>query len=101
MREPHVGRSDKSPVLPSHRVPAHLARRFHQICLGVTGEILLGEDLTPMLWGVLVAVLALYNLDIRFAAGSEAILPMGLILSLSTVAVLLATPSRSWARMYR
>lgn len=57
MREPHFGRSDKSPVLPSHRVPAHLARRFHQICLGVTGEILLGEDLTPMLWGVLVAVL--------------------------------------------
>ena len=51
--------------------------------------------------GVLVAVLALYNLDLRFAAGTEAILPMGLILSLSTVAVLLATPSRSWARMYR
>jgi uncharacterized membrane protein len=51
--------------------------------------------------GVLVAVLALYNLDIRFTSGSEAILPMGLILSLSTVAVLLATPSRSWARMYR
>jgi uncharacterized membrane protein len=51
--------------------------------------------------GVLVAVLAIYNLDIRFSAGSEAILPMGLILSLSTVAVLLATPSRSWARMYR
>ena len=57
MREPRYGRTDKSPVLPSHRVPAHLARRFHQICLGVTGEILLSEDLTPMLWGVLVAVL--------------------------------------------
>jgi uncharacterized membrane protein len=53
------------------------------------------------LFGVLVAVLALYNLDIRFASGTEAILPMGLILSLSTVAVLLATPSHSWARMYR
>ena len=51
--------------------------------------------------GVLVAVLAIYNLDIRFSAGSEAILPMGLILSLSTVAELLATPSHSWARMYR
>src|SRR5438445_6461505 len=35
--------------------------------------------------GVLVALLALYNLDIRFVSGSEAILPMGLILSLSTV----------------
>ena len=43
-------------VLPSHRVPAHLARRFNQICLGVTAEILGGEDLTPMLFGVLVAV---------------------------------------------
>jgi len=51
--------------------------------------------------GALVAALALCNLDIRFTAGSEAILPMGLILSLSTVAVLLATPTRNWARMYR
>ena len=51
--------------------------------------------------GVLVTALALYNLDIRFTSGSEAILPMGLILSLSTVAVLLATPTRNWARMYR
>lgn len=44
-------------VLPSHRVPAHLARRFNQICLGVTAEILNGEGLTPLLFGVLVAVL--------------------------------------------
>jgi uncharacterized membrane protein len=51
--------------------------------------------------GVLVAALAVYNLDLRFTSGSAAILPMGLILSLSTVAVLLATPSRAWARMYR
>jgi DNA-binding MarR family transcriptional regulator len=46
----------KSLVLPSHRVPAHLARRFHQICLGVTAEILAPEDLTPLLWGVMAAV---------------------------------------------
>jgi len=45
------------PVLPSFRVPAHLARRFHQICLGVTAEILQGEDITPMQWSVLAAVL--------------------------------------------
>jgi uncharacterized membrane protein len=51
--------------------------------------------------GVLVAILAVYNLDIRFASGTAAILPMGLILSLSTVAVLVATPSKAWARMYR
>jgi DNA-binding MarR family transcriptional regulator len=44
------------PVLASHRVPAHLARRFHQICLGVTAEILVREDFTPLLWGVMAAV---------------------------------------------
>ena len=43
-------------ILPSHQVPAHLARRFHQICLGVTAEILMAEDLTPLLWGVMAAV---------------------------------------------
>jgi MarR family transcriptional regulator, temperature-dependent positive regulator of motility len=57
MHQPRSGRDENSPVLPSHRVPAHLARRFHQICLGVTAEILVREDLTPMLWGVLSAVL--------------------------------------------
>ena len=57
MREPRSLPAEKSPVLPSHRVPAHLARRFHQICLGVTAEILLHEDLTPLLWGVMAAVL--------------------------------------------
>ena len=51
--------------------------------------------------GVLVTVLALYNLDTRFVSGTDAILPTGLMLSLSTVAVLLATPSQAWARMYR
>jgi DNA-binding MarR family transcriptional regulator len=45
------------PVLPSFRVPAHLARRFHQICLGVIAEILEGENITPMQWSVLAAVL--------------------------------------------
>lgn len=49
--------TDLLPVLPSFRVPAHLARRFHQICLGVTAEILEGEDITPMQWSVLAAVL--------------------------------------------
>ena len=53
MTAPHVSPE----VLPSHRVPAHLARRFNQICLGVTAEILNGEGLTPLLFGVLAAVL--------------------------------------------
>jgi len=51
--------------------------------------------------GALVLTIELYNLTLRQAAGNEAIMPMGLILSLSAVAVLLATPSRSWSRMYR
>src|ERR1700737_5619903 len=57
MREPRSETAEMSPVLPSHRVPAHLARRFNQICLGVTAEILVHEDLTPLLWGVMAAVL--------------------------------------------
>jgi len=56
MREPRPGPTEMSPVLPTHRVAAHLARRFHQICLGVTAEILAPEDLPPLAWGVMAAV---------------------------------------------
>jgi DNA-binding MarR family transcriptional regulator len=45
-----------TPVLPSHRVAAHLARRFHQICLGMTAELLVSEDLSPIQWGVMSAI---------------------------------------------
>ena len=51
------GLIEQSPVLGSHRVPAHLARRFNQICIGVTAEILFKEDLTPLSFGVMAAVL--------------------------------------------
>jgi hypothetical protein len=51
--------------------------------------------------GALVVALEVYNFHIRQAAGADAITPTGLILSLSAIAVLLATPSRAWARMYR
>ena len=51
--------------------------------------------------GALVVALEVYNLHIRASAGAEAITPTGLILSVSAIAVLLATPSRAWARMYR
>jgi MarR family transcriptional regulator, temperature-dependent positive regulator of motility len=56
MPQPHVDKTRKSPVSASHRVPAHLARRFHQICLGVTAEILVHEDLPPLHWSVMAAV---------------------------------------------
>jgi DNA-binding MarR family transcriptional regulator len=57
MDSPSSGRIEKPPVLGSHRVPAHLARRFNQICIGVTAEILFKEDLTPLSFGVMAAVL--------------------------------------------
>jgi MarR family transcriptional regulator, temperature-dependent positive regulator of motility len=43
-------------VLARHRVPAHLARRFHQICLGVVADILMPEVLRPIEYAVLAAV---------------------------------------------
>jgi DNA-binding MarR family transcriptional regulator len=41
------------PVPTIHRVPAHLARRFHQICLGVLSEVTQPEDLSPVEYAVL------------------------------------------------
>lgn len=50
---------------------------------------------------VLVGLIGLANLDIRAVSGAAAILPMGLTLSLAAVAVLIATPTRALARVYR
>ena len=69
----------------------------------------LGEPLfrkLPERWmyaagGALVLLLGLTNLDLRWSGGADAIAPTGLVLSLATAAVLLATPSRAWARLYR
>jgi len=41
------------PVPPVHRVPAHLARRFHQICLGVLSEVTAPEQLSPVEYAIL------------------------------------------------
>lgn len=44
-------------IVPAgHRVPAHLARRFHQICVGVTAEVIEPAGLTPGEYGMLAAV---------------------------------------------
>ena len=56
MPTPHPRTIGKVTILSSHRLPAHLARRFNQICLGVTAEILGQFDLTPMLYGVIAAI---------------------------------------------
>lgn len=46
-----------SPHVPtSHRVPAHLARRFHQVCLGITAEVTGRAGLTPIEFSVLTAL---------------------------------------------
>jgi DNA-binding MarR family transcriptional regulator len=39
-----------------HRVPAHLARRFHQICVGITAEVTASAGLTPVEFSVLTAL---------------------------------------------
>lgn len=43
-------------LLARHRVPAHLARRFNQICVGVSAEILMPEGLRPIEYAVLAAI---------------------------------------------
>ena len=39
-----------------HRVPAHLARRFHQICLGALAQITGPQDLSPLQFGLLASI---------------------------------------------
>jgi len=39
-----------------HRVPAHLARRFHQVCLGITAEVTERAGLTPVEYAMITAL---------------------------------------------
>ena len=55
----------RNPVTPAHRVPAHLARRFHQICLGAMSEVTVPAGLNPGEYGILAAVIDLPGLDQR------------------------------------
>jgi DNA-binding MarR family transcriptional regulator len=43
-------------VPESHRVPAHLARRFHQVCLGITAEVTERIGLTPVEYAMIAAL---------------------------------------------
>jgi len=59
-------RSDaRNPVAPAHRVPGHLGRRFHQICLGAMAEVTVPAGLSPGEYGILAAVIDLPGLDQR------------------------------------
>lgn len=68
MRKPQSSASRLSPsatpaaaaargrVPPNHRVPAHLARRFQQICLGIASELTEPVGLTPIEYAVIGAL---------------------------------------------
>lgn len=58
-------RDIKNPVVPAHRVPAHLGRRFHQICLGAMAEVTVPAGLSPGEYGILAAIIDLPGLDQR------------------------------------
>ena len=50
------GERKPSEVPPLHRVPAHLARRFHQVCLGILAEVTEIEELSPLQYGILASI---------------------------------------------
>jgi DNA-binding MarR family transcriptional regulator len=54
-----------SQVPSIHRVPAHLARRFHQICLGALAQITGPQDLSPLQFGLLASIQDQPGLDQR------------------------------------
>ena len=57
---------DSAVTIPAaHRVPAHLARRFQQICLGLASEVTLRAGLTPIEFAVLAALDDTPDLDQR------------------------------------
>lgn len=51
-----IARSTRTTVAPVHRVAAHLARRFHQVCLGVLAEVTESQNLSPLQFAVLAAL---------------------------------------------
>jgi MarR family transcriptional regulator, temperature-dependent positive regulator of motility len=69
-------RGAKNPVPPVHRHAAHLARRFQQICLGVTAEVLEPESLTPLQYAVIGSVDDAPGLDQRRLAARIGIDPV-------------------------
>jgi DNA-binding MarR family transcriptional regulator len=61
-------------TVPSiHRVPAHLARRFNQICIGIGDEVTRPFDLSPIEFAVIAAIVDEPTLDQRRLAARLAI----------------------------
>jgi DNA-binding MarR family transcriptional regulator len=68
--------SAKNPVPLPHRVPAHLARRFHQICLGAIAEVMEPAGIMPAEYAVLAAVEDMPGLDQRRLAARLGVDPV-------------------------
>lgn len=69
MGKPHATPPDPPPaepgpiVPPRHRVAPHLARRFHQVCVGITAEVTEPAGLTPVEFSVLTALNDMPDMD--------------------------------------
>jgi DNA-binding MarR family transcriptional regulator len=53
---PFMAKPPTAHVATRHRVPAHLARRFHQVCLGITAEVTQRAGLTPVEYAMIAAL---------------------------------------------
>lgn len=60
----------------AHRVPAHLARRFQQICLGLASEVTQQAGLTPIEFAILAGLDDAPDLDQRSLASYLGIDPV-------------------------
>lgn len=65
--------ADAPTVPPVHRVAAHLARRLHQVCLGVLSEVTEPEGLTPLEFAALASIDEAPGIDQRRLATRLAI----------------------------
>lgn len=63
----------KSQIPPIHQVPAHLARRFNQICIGIGDEMTRPFRLSPVEFAMIAAIDHDPGLDQRRLAGRLAI----------------------------
>jgi DNA-binding MarR family transcriptional regulator len=70
---PTIGVAPRSAVPQVHRVAAHLARRFNQICLGILSEVTEPEALTPLEFAMIAAICDQPDLDQRGLARRLAI----------------------------
>lgn len=74
--EPDAPSRNAMPIPPRHRVPAHLARRLHQIFLGVAAEVIEPAGIAPGDYSLLAAIQDLPNLDQRSIADHLGIDPV-------------------------